>query len=179
MIARTKLRIEDCRRAVQIRYLVLKAEMLSPSRYRRVAWPRQMAFTLALELTTASTTRIGRYFGGRDHTTVLWGSRAVRARFETKPGYEEDYENLRLTLAVYAAQIAQAGWEEIDCQAKAGVEAECTRPEGHAVEPVSRPAARRRAATTPENGRDGVERHAPSSAFVPGEPGPSALGRAA
>ena len=37
----------------------------------RSAYPRQIAMYLAKELTHASLPEIGRYFGGKHHTTVL------------------------------------------------------------------------------------------------------------
>jgi chromosomal replication initiator protein len=36
-----------------------------------VAYPRQVAMYLARELTDASLPKIGKEFGGRDHTTVI------------------------------------------------------------------------------------------------------------
>ena len=46
-------------------------QMQSPNRSRKIALPRQIAMYLIRELTQLSTTRIGEYFGGRDHTTVM------------------------------------------------------------------------------------------------------------
>lgn len=44
--------------------------------------PRQAAMYLAVNLTRHSLKRIGYYFGGRDHSTVLWAIRAVEKRME-------------------------------------------------------------------------------------------------
>src|SRR6266516_438482 len=55
-------------------------ELLSNSRARRVAWPRQLAMYLARECTRESLPAIGRQFGGRDHTTVLHAWRRTSAR---------------------------------------------------------------------------------------------------
>ncbi len=51
------------------------------SRHHHIAQARQEAFARCLEAGRSST-QIGRYFGGRDHSTVLHGARAHRARIE-------------------------------------------------------------------------------------------------
>jgi chromosomal replication initiator protein len=47
------------------------SELKSNRRVRSVAFPRQIAMFLCRELTDSSLPEIGRYFGGKDHTTVL------------------------------------------------------------------------------------------------------------
>ncbi len=46
-------------------------EMVSRRRGRRYVRPRQIAMTLARDLTPCSYPEIGRYFGNRDHSTVM------------------------------------------------------------------------------------------------------------
>jgi chromosomal replication initiator protein len=55
-------------------------DLVSPSRAARVAWPRQLAMYLARELTDATLPAIGRQFGDRDHTTVLYAVRHAGKR---------------------------------------------------------------------------------------------------
>lgn len=52
---------------------------------RVISRPRQIAFYLARKYTDKSFPQIGRYFGYKDHTTVLYGSRAVANLIEKKP----------------------------------------------------------------------------------------------
>jgi len=47
------------------------AELVSPRRSQAVAYPRQVAMYLSRELTDSSLPKIGKEFGGRDHTTVI------------------------------------------------------------------------------------------------------------
>ena len=47
------------------------AELCSQRRSQAVAYPRQVAMYLSRELTDASLPKIGKEFGGRDHTTVI------------------------------------------------------------------------------------------------------------
>ena len=57
--------------AVSQRFGVTLDELVSPRRSQSVAYPRQVAMYLSRELTDASLPKIGREFGGRDHTTVI------------------------------------------------------------------------------------------------------------
>jgi chromosomal replication initiator protein len=59
-----------------------RADLLSASRARHLTWPRQLAMHLARELTHESLPAIGRLFGGRDHTTVLYACRRAQARLD-------------------------------------------------------------------------------------------------
>jgi chromosomal replication initiator protein len=61
------------------------AELRSPSRVARLAWPRQVAMYLARELTDASLPAIGRAFGGRNHATVLHACRRASERMAADP----------------------------------------------------------------------------------------------
>jgi chromosomal replication initiator protein len=57
--------------AVCDRFSLTVQELVSPRRSQAVAYPRQVAMYLSRELTDASLPKIGKEFGGRDHTTVL------------------------------------------------------------------------------------------------------------
>ncbi len=48
------------------------SDLLSAKRTKSIARPRQVAMYLARKLTSHSLAEIGGYFGGRDHTTVLY-----------------------------------------------------------------------------------------------------------
>ncbi|MFO7572494.1 MAG: chromosomal replication initiator protein DnaA [Gaiellaceae bacterium] len=56
---------------VSDRFGVTVDELVSPRRSQAVAYPRQVAMYLSRELTDSSLPKIGREFGGRDHTTVI------------------------------------------------------------------------------------------------------------
>ncbi len=56
---------------VSERFGLSVVELVSPRRSQSVAYPRQVAMYLSRELTDASLPKIGKEFGGRDHTTVI------------------------------------------------------------------------------------------------------------
>ena len=86
--------IENIQRTVAEYFQIRAADMLSPKRTRSIARPRQMAMTLAKELTNRSLPEIGAAFGGRDHTTVLHATRTIQKLRESDARVAEDYNNL-------------------------------------------------------------------------------------
>jgi chromosomal replication initiator protein len=91
--------IDAIQAAVGTHFGVSPQELLSTSRSARVAWPRQLAMYLARELTDESLPAIGRHFGGRDHTTVMYACRRASARIDDDASVREAVEKLRATLA--------------------------------------------------------------------------------
>ena len=75
------------------------ADLLSKRRNRSITRPRQMAMTLAKELTNHSLPEIGDAFGGRDHTTVIHAYRKIKELILNNPDISEDYKNLLRTLS--------------------------------------------------------------------------------
>ncbi len=69
-------------------------DLLSAKRNRTIARPRQIAMTLAKELTNHSLPEIGEAFGGRDHTTVLYATRKIAELRDSDNRIAEDYRNL-------------------------------------------------------------------------------------
>jgi len=86
--------IENIQRTVAEYYKIKVADVLSKRRNRSVARPRQIAMTLAKELTNHSLPEIGDAFGGRDHTTVLHACRMITDLRTSSSDIEEDYTNL-------------------------------------------------------------------------------------
>jgi len=63
--------IERIQDLVSDRFSMSKEELISDRRSQNIVYPRQVAMYLSRELTDSSLPRIGRHFGGRDHTTVI------------------------------------------------------------------------------------------------------------
>lgn len=86
--------IENIQRTVAEYYKVRVAELLSKRRNRSIARPRQIAMSLAKELTNHSLPEIGDAFSGRDHTTVLHACRKIKELLASSLDIQEDWKNL-------------------------------------------------------------------------------------
>ena len=69
--AEKKISVESILRTVAERFNLQPGQLKMKSNTRQIAYPRQVAMYLVKELTHASLPEIGRYFGGKHHTTVL------------------------------------------------------------------------------------------------------------
>ncbi len=63
------------------------ADLQGRKRTQSIALPRQAAMFLARRLTTLSLEEIGGYFGGRDHSTVLYALERIRGRMEEERSF--------------------------------------------------------------------------------------------
>lgn len=61
-------------------------------RFSALARPRQAAYLACQQLTTASFPRIGRHFGYRDHTTIMYGVKKARERMTADEQYAAQVE---------------------------------------------------------------------------------------
>ncbi|WP_224816478.1 chromosomal replication initiator protein DnaA [Hasllibacter sp. MH4015] len=79
-------------------YKLRQVDMISQNRQRAIARPRQMAMYLCKRLTQRSLPEIGKKFGGRDHTTILYGVRKIEELMQIDSQIAEDAELLRRML---------------------------------------------------------------------------------
>ena len=93
-----RLTIEDIQKQVTSYYQVSMRDLLSHRRDRSIVRPRQIAMFLCKELTSRSLPEIGRRFGGRDHTTVLYGVRKIADLTKKDTALADEIELLRRML---------------------------------------------------------------------------------
>jgi chromosomal replication initiator protein len=67
----TQISIDRIQELVCERFGVTHAELTGDRRSQNIVYPRQVAMYLSRELTDSSLPKIGKEFGGRDHTTVI------------------------------------------------------------------------------------------------------------
>lgn len=91
--------IENIQKTVAEYFSIRTSDLVSSKRSRTVARPRQIAMTLAKDLTNHSLPEIGEAFGGRDHTTVLYATRKIAELKDSDKRVDEDYSNLLRTLS--------------------------------------------------------------------------------
>ena len=89
-----RVTIEEIQRRVAAHYNIKPAELSSSRRAQAVVRPRHVAMYLAKQLTSRSLPEIGRKFGKRDHTTVMYAIRRIEELRPTDPTLDEDVEFL-------------------------------------------------------------------------------------
>jgi chromosomal replication initiator protein len=91
--------MEDIITVVTERYGVKLSELQSKRRTNAITWPRQIAMFLARQITRHSLEEVGAYFGGRDHTTVMYAVSKVQRRLGEEQDVRDQVDQLlqRLT----------------------------------------------------------------------------------
>ena len=90
--------IENIQKTVADFYRIKVTDLLSKKRTRIIARPRQVAMTLARELTQLSLPEIGAAFGGRDHTTVMYACKTIENLRNQDSAFGADFSLLNQTL---------------------------------------------------------------------------------
>ena len=98
--AQTQVTIEDIVRVVTEEFGVRVADMQSKKRTRSIVLPRQVCMYLARLLTPHSLEEIGRYFGGRDHSTVIHAEDKIRSNLTENSSLARTIDNLKNALRV-------------------------------------------------------------------------------
>lgn len=93
-----RLTIADIQRVAAEHFGIPVAEMTSDRRGISVARPRQVAMYLAKQKTPRSLPEIGRRFGGRDHTTVIWAIRRIDQLRAADPEFDDEVRELEARL---------------------------------------------------------------------------------
>lgn len=75
--------VDNIQKIVADHFQVRVSDLKSKNRSRSFAVPRQIAMYLARKLTRASTTEIGRRFGGKDHSTVIHSTNKIEGLLKT------------------------------------------------------------------------------------------------
>lgn len=86
--------IERIQKIVAKHYNLDIKDLKSKKRTDSIAHPRQLAMYLARKLTELSTIEIGEFFGGRDHTTVLYAYDKVEKNLIKDPIFSTDVTKL-------------------------------------------------------------------------------------
>ena len=91
----TVIPIEKIQSEVGNFYGVSVKEMKGSRRVQNIVLARQVAMYLARELTDNSLPKIGREFGGKDHTTVIHAHGKIKNRLETDDSLRLEIENIK------------------------------------------------------------------------------------
>jgi chromosomal replication initiator protein len=93
-----RLRLREIAAATARAFALKPSELRGASRRQAVVTARSVAMYLARQLTTESLKQIGRYFGGRDHTTVMYGRRKAEKLLKNDPAIHQTVQQLQKKL---------------------------------------------------------------------------------
>ena len=87
--------VEDIISHVSKAFNVKPLDIKSKKKHKMYSRPRQVGMYLARELTEMSYPEIGAAFGGKDHSTVIYGARKIEKRLEQDHGLKNQIEALK------------------------------------------------------------------------------------
>ncbi|MCH9791224.1 MAG: chromosomal replication initiator DnaA, partial [Planctomycetes bacterium] len=76
------IKLDDIKQIVCTTFGVSELDLKSSRRARNISQPRMLAMFLARKLTHAAYSEIGDFFGGRNHSTVMFAEKQVRKWLE-------------------------------------------------------------------------------------------------
>ena len=106
-VAPPKPRLEEISRAVARQFGISSAQLRSRQQTRGVVVPRQCAMLAARQLTDESLEKIGKFFGGRDHTTVIHACRRLRELLAQDPELSLNLSQIEALLGVTEGSVTQ------------------------------------------------------------------------
>ncbi len=90
--------IDYIQEAVAKYYNIDKDDFNASRRSNDVAFPRQIAMYLSKQLTGQPLAEIGKSFGGRDHTTVLYAINKIEVAIKNNPNTRMIIDNIKKTI---------------------------------------------------------------------------------
>ena len=90
--------VQRIQRAVCDYYKISIEQMKGKSRNNSVNFPRQIAIYLCRELTTESFPKIGSYFGGRNHSTIISADKKIRQELIKNENLKQVIKDLKRDL---------------------------------------------------------------------------------
>lgn len=76
-------------------YKISVTDMISKKRPKEIAYPRQIAMYLIREITGKSLPAIGKEFGGRDHTTVIYAHKQISDKMKTDTSLQKEMDMIK------------------------------------------------------------------------------------
>jgi chromosomal replication initiator protein len=93
--------IDIIQRVVAEYFGLTQNDLRGKKRTKAIALPRQLAMYLSREMTEYSTTEVGIEFGGRDHTTVMYGCQKIENRLKIDSTFEPLIQSLKRSIREY------------------------------------------------------------------------------
>ena len=93
--AMKKLTISDIQKQAEIYYDVSHSDLTGQKRDRKIAYARKIAIYLSREMLDLPYNDIGKEFGGRDHTTIMYSVSSVEKQMNSNREIREEIENIK------------------------------------------------------------------------------------
>jgi chromosomal replication initiator protein len=90
--------IASIQQTVSKYYQISVADLKGKKRVRSIVLPRQIAMYLSRELTNSSLPKIGKEFGGKDHTTVIHAHEKIEKQLLEDTNLKEEVDQIKKTL---------------------------------------------------------------------------------
>ena len=102
-----KIKVREIQDAVCEHFDIALIDLLSHRKTVVLSLPRQIAMYLAKTLTPRSLPEIGRYFDGRDHTTVLHAVRKIDRKLQTDVELTENIQAIKTKILAPKVTVNQ------------------------------------------------------------------------
>ncbi len=90
----SNIEIYTIQKIVSNYYRITILDLLSKSRYRSFVYPRQMSIAISKRLTHYSLSKLGFFFGGLDHSTIIYSYKKIEKLYITNNVVKSDFNNL-------------------------------------------------------------------------------------
>ncbi len=88
------IKIYTIQKIVSNYYKITILNLLSKSRYKSFVYPRQMSIAISKKLTNYSLSKLGIFFGGLDHSTIIYSCKKIKKLYTTNNIVKSDFNNL-------------------------------------------------------------------------------------
>ncbi|WP_251574348.1 chromosomal replication initiator protein DnaA [Limosilactobacillus agrestimuris] len=95
---KTTITIAEIQKNVADFYNITQSDIIGKKRVKQIVVPRQIAMYLSRELTDFSLPKIGKEFGGKDHTTVLHAIDKIEEELQTDSNLQNQLNTLKAKL---------------------------------------------------------------------------------
>ena len=79
-------------------YELQVSDLISSSRVKKVVLPKQIAMFLARKMTGESLVEIAKQFGGKDHSTIIYGCNKIEEMIKNDSVLSEEVNTLMILL---------------------------------------------------------------------------------
>jgi chromosomal replication initiator protein len=104
-VRHAQVSVDDVMTLITTEFAITARELTGKSRTQTVSLPRQVAMYLLREHTDNSLEDIGRIFGNRDHTTVLYAVNKIRERSQKDRIFNASLESLNSRLLTRSFRV--------------------------------------------------------------------------